>query len=283
MAVSKEDITRKMQELFRTTPGNVVTAEEALPGCEGLVMYDAPLIGFASADDPLFETYKDPTVNGDAFLTPKEWMGETRTVVSFFLPFTEDVRKANRQKRNGTAPEWLHARIEGQRFLMAYCYAVQEWLEEQGVKVCIPSGDERFRRAFKPFTEGEPSRLGLHVTSAWSERHAAYAAGLGTFSLTRAIITEKGTAGRFGSLLLSAEVPADERPYTGIDDYCIRCGVCVERCPFHAISLERGKDQMLCMARVVPSRFVYKPRYGCGKCQVGVPCEARNPSKIEKP
>lgn len=279
MAVSKEAIIQKMQELFLSTEGNVITAEEALPGCEGLVMYEAPLIGFASAADPLFEKYKDPTVNGEAYLTPEEWMAGTKTVISFFLPFTEDVRKANRKDRNSTAGEWLHARIEGQRFLMALCYAMADWFEEQGVHVCIPSGDERFHRDFKPFTKGEPSRLGLHVTSAWSERHAAYAAGLGTFSLTRAVITERGTAGRFGSLLITEEVPADERSYTGIDDYCIKCGICIKRCPFHAISMERGKDQVLCMARVVPSKLVYKPRYGCGKCQVGVPCETRNPSR----
>jgi len=35
--------------------------------------------------------------------------------------------------------------------------------------------------------------------SSWSERHAAYAAGLGTFSLNDALITPKGIAHRLGS------------------------------------------------------------------------------------
>ena len=77
---------------------------------------------------------------------------------------------------------------------------IRQWLEEQGVHVCIPAIDERFAQKITPFVEGEPSRMGLHIASDWSERHAAYAAGLGTFGLTRALITEKGIAGRFGSL-----------------------------------------------------------------------------------
>ena len=120
--------------------------------------------------------------------------------------------------------------------------------------------------------------MGLHIASDWSERHAAYAAGLGTFGLTRALITEKGIAGRFGSLLISLKLEPDERPYTGLQDYCIRCGACIKRCPVHAISLERGKDQFLCALRVVPSKKITKPCYGCGKCQV----EANCPIKIAK-
>ena len=83
-------------------------------------------------------------------------------------------------------------------------------------------------------------------------------------------------------MLISLKLEPDERPYTGLQDYCIRCGACIRRCPVHAISMERGKDQFLCALRVVPSKKITKPRYGCGKCQVGVPCEFRNPSGGKK-
>jgi epoxyqueuosine reductase len=37
--------------------------------------------------------------------------------------------------------------------------------------------------------------------SSWSERHAAYAAGLGTFGLCDGLITARGKAVRFGSII----------------------------------------------------------------------------------
>lgn len=67
--------------------------------------YDEPLIGFASADDLLFEEYK--TIIGDAHLTPKEVFGayfgkesyQGGTVISVVLPINEKLRKSNRPQR----------------------------------------------------------------------------------------------------------------------------------------------------------------------------------------
>lgn len=114
-------------------------------------------------------------------------------------------------------------------------------------------------------------------SSNWSERHAAYVCGLGTFSLTRAIITQKGTAGRLGSIITDLELEPDPRPYTGLYDYCTRCGACIRRCPVQAISLEGGKLQDPCNQRSAMLRERYAPRYGCGKCQTGIPCQSRIP------
>ncbi|MDR2480411.1 MAG: 4Fe-4S binding protein [Treponema sp.] len=58
---------------------------------------------------------------------------------------------------------------------------------------------------------------------------------------------------------------------------CIRCGSCVSNCPVRAISLERGKDHPPCSAFLERTREQCKPRYGCGKCQVQVPCESGVP------
>ena len=125
-----------------------------------------------------------------------------QTVVSMFLPFTKEVKQANRGNPEETANEWLHARIEGQKFLADVCVALPDWFEENGVHAVVPAVDSRFEQDRHMFQKGEPSTLGLHFASNWSERHAAYAAGLGTFSLARAINTEKGMAGRFGSLII---------------------------------------------------------------------------------
>ena len=281
MNLSKKEIRTVFTEIFFKTEGNIVSPENALPGCAGLTIYDPPLIGFASADDPLFDAYRDPEIIGPPYLHPKEWLSEAKTVVSFFLPFTEDVRKANRDDPEHTANAWLHGRIEGQAFISSFTEALSSWFASHGIEVCVPASDSRFSTAMQPVSDTETGRANLKVSSAWSERHAAYAAGLGTFSLTRALISERGMAGRYGSLIVSAHTEPDIRSYSGIYDYCIRCGACVKRCPAGAISHEHGKDQMLCGTWVMGTKEKYAPRYGCGKCQVGVPCEARNPSKAK--
>ena len=88
-------------------------------------------------------------------------------------------------------------------------------------------------------------------------------------------------AGRFASVIISEETEPTMRQYTGIYDYCINCGACAKRCPVNAISLKRGKNNLTCHLHVQKMGKKYSPRYGCGKCQVGVPCEHRRPLKAK--
>ena len=121
------------------------------------------------------------------------------------------------------------------------------------------------------------SRITGRIRSGmWSERHVAYLCGLGTFGLSKGIITRKGMAGRFASLVTALELPADERPYKGLYDYCIRCGECIRRCPVRAIS-EEGKEHKPCHDWLLHVKKEYAPRLGCGKCQTAVPCESGIP------
>ena len=160
MTLTKETIIGKMQELFHEVEDHTkVEGVENLPGCEGMLIYEEPLIGFASADDALFEEYKKPHVIGENYLKPREWMEETETVISFFLPFREEIRKSNRDNRILSSNEWLHARFEGQNLLNEYTSRIASWLEEQGIRVCVPATDERFAQKITPFVKGEPSRM----------------------------------------------------------------------------------------------------------------------------
>ena len=56
------------------------------------------------------------------------------------------------------------------------------------------------------------------------------------------------------------------------------CGACM-RCPGGAITLEEGKSHTACSAYVNKMREKYAPRFGCGKCQVKVPCERGIPKR----
>ena len=55
------------------------------------------------------------------------------------------------------------------------------------------------------------------------------------------------------------------------------CGVCIDRCPVQAISFENGMKPALCSGFLNKVSEKHNPRYGCGKCQVSVPCESEIP------
>ncbi len=267
------DFINDRLEIFRQTGGNIVD----VPDIGETLIFEEPLFGFASADDDIFETFRRKEVIGANYFGPYEWLPEARSVVALFLPFSEAVRRSNRTDPTDPSKEWLYARIEGQEFISKYTAAIRDHLGEMGMAAGVPALDERFEVKIEPTV----SRLrpDFHADSRWSERHAAYACGLGTFGLSRGLITEKGMAGRFASLIVAAEFEPTGRKYTGIDDYCIKCGVGAGNCPAKAISLKHGKNNLKCHMHVQKMKKKYSPRYGCGKCQVGVPCEFRSPVK----
>jgi epoxyqueuosine reductase len=230
---------------------------------KGIQMFDAPIIGIAAADDPLFLKLKDKEAIGDGHMTPLEWMPQAKAVISYFLPFTEAVRKANRENKDLPAIEWLYGRIEGEIANKELAKFLVKKVADMGGEAIIPSLDSRF--------------VSGNYKSNWSERHVAFISGLGTFGLSKSIITEKGAAGRLGSLIVSIPFEATERKYEGVYDYCSQCGACINRCPAQAID-KLGKKHEPCedfLTNVTKKRFA--PRYGCGKCQTAVPCEYRIP------
>lgn len=137
----------------------------------------------------------------------------------------------------------------------------------------VPALDERFwAKEYSPHLEAS-------FTSNWSERHVAFVCGLGTFGLSKGLITPKGMAGRFGSIITELYLPPQKRGYENVYEYCSMCGSCAKKCPVNAISIENGKDHMICSKFLSKTAEKYKPRLGCGKCQIGVPCESRIPKQ----
>lgn len=177
---------------------------------------------------------------------------------------------------NTVADEWLHGRIEGQEMISAVGRELCRILEEAGYEAVCPSLDPRFQMLAR-------------YASNWSERHAAYICGLGTFGLSKGLITRKGMCGRFGSVITTCALPVTKRPYEGLTDYCIMCGQCQRDCPASAIDKTKGclngKDHDLCSSYIKsntrpPHGPHKKVRYGCGKCQAAVPCSAKIPNCI---
>ena len=248
-----------------------------------LPYFDAPLTGFASIDDPLFTRYKE--VIGDYHLTPREIMesafgagsAEKGTVICWILPITSETRGSNRQERLWPSREWACTRTHGEAFNNLLRKQLTDMLTSLGRRALSPLLSEGFRTIE---TRSGPS-------STWSERHAAHAAGLGTFSLNDGLITERGMAHRCGSVITDLVIPPTPRRYDHWAEYCLfhrdgSCGACIGRCPAGAIT-RYGHDKTKCY------RYCYEEvigqvgeRYGvaapgCGLCQTGVPCEAGIP------
>ena len=254
---------------------NRVTAKNAVyPSLIGLRFYDPPIFGIADADDPLFQTLREPGIVGNGVLLPKDVLPSARSVIVWFLPFTEEVRRANGESMSEPSDAWRQARMEGQDANFAMGDAVCRALEAEGSAAVQVSRSSRFQM-LAPFC------------SNWSERHVAYIAGLGTFGLSKGLITEKGMAGRFGSVVTDAELTPTHRPYQTPFENCIMCGAWARHCPVSAIDplkgVSGGKDHIACKTFcdftevLQPCGTGERKRYGCGKCQVNVPCEFRNP------
>lgn len=270
MNISKTDILHFLQTFSDNSTHNSVPEDTAITSeCAGIRMYERPLVGVSSAQDKIYKKYIKPDIVGENYMLPSEWLDSAKSVISIFNPFTMNIKDSN-AGGDMPSPEWLHARIEGQEYVVAAAQSLVEHIRSMGGQAIVPIADERFEVYREP-----------KIYSNWSERHAAYISGLGTFSLNRAIITKKGIAGRFCSVITDIALTADKREYTGLYDNCSMCGACRRACPADAIN-KNGKAHAPCYTFLEKVNKQYLSYYGCGKCQCGVPCESGIPPKNPK-
>lgn len=261
MDTIKSDLIRRVEQFVASDESNHLHLTNRMR------IYDAPLLGVASAADPLFTEYQKPGVIAPHFMTPEQWLPGAKSVISYFLPFTAALCDSN-EGAGLPSMEWIRARVEGEACNDRVREFIMAFLQEHGAQAVAPVIDPRF--------------ADIRRISNWSERHIAYAAGLGTFGLHRGLITPKGVAGRFGSVVTTLELEPTKRVYTGLHDSCLfyakgTCGACIKRCPPHAIT-EKGKDNTVCGDYIQTDVVPYFPfPGGCGKCYAKVPCRSKNP------
>lgn len=242
----------------------------------GMKMYDEPLVAYADANDGIFDEFvTNPEILQCKCMHPAQWLPGAKTVVSVFFPLTEHVKKSNAADMSMPSDEWLQARYEGQNMIADCTRALVEHIKSMGYRAIAPCIDPR-----KWLSMGdEDNQSNAAFVPNWSERHAAFAAGLGTFGLSRGLITNKGIAGRFTSVITDWHHEPTKREYTGVYEYCSMCGKCIKNCPAVAISFESGKQHYPCKVFLDKVEQKSAPRYGCGKCQVAVPCQSGIPPR----
>ena len=257
------------------------------------VYWEEPLLGFASGTDPLFFKYK--SLIGSFHLTPREIIAaalrekgrdlllseiEQISVISWILPAPEDTRRSNRKEDKFPSKLWAYTRDFGEACNNALRRHVVSFLHDLGHVAVAPV-------LLPTFQYIRDEKVGW--ASPWSERHIAYACGLGTFSLNDGFITPKGMAVRIGSVVTLLTLIPSEKRYRHPKENCLRfrnekCDKCILRCPAGAIT-EQGHDKDRCRDYINSEPLkARRSEYGlqdpppaCGLCQTGVPCEFEIP------
>jgi epoxyqueuosine reductase len=252
--------------------------------------WDEPLVGFSKGSDPLYQFYNERI--GERYLSPVEIFNhafpgaeaepEQLMVISWILPQTK-ATKTEHGKGQVVTERWARSTIYGEEVSLKLGRHLISTLGEAGYKAVAPATPPLWNYI-------QPSQASrIPTASNWSERHAAYAAGLGTFGLCDGLITPAGKAMRCGSVIAPIHIHPSPRPYADHHAYCLfyaegTCGKCIERCPAGAISKE-GHDKAKC------GQYLYQVErqyikdhydlegYACGLCQTCVPCESGIPVK----
>lgn len=224
-----------------------------------------PLIGFADSNNELF--YKFKGMIDEKYLLPSDILPSSKTVVSYFIPFTKEMVQTN---FGGRIPskQWAVAYVETNKLLGELGEYLIIELNKLGVKANMPKFP-------LPGFDSEK------VISYWSQRHVAYAAGLGTFGINNMLITNEGCCGRFGSIVTDLEV---EHNIALTSERCLYkakgiCSKCVDGCPSKALSVNEF-DRHKCYELLLEYDKLFSDielSEVCGKCLANVPCSFTNP------
>lgn len=250
--------------------------------------FGPPLAGYASGDDPIFEEFKRDI--GDFYLTPLEAFEKVYpgsgvkpdelTVISWILPHIRQTKMDNRKEKTYPSERWARGKKFGILVNIKLQIHLIKMLGDAGHRAMAPCN---------PSCWSEQISDKYGHSSTWSERHAAYAAGLGTFGLCDGLITPVGKAMRCGSIVAQIAIPPTKRPYEKHTQYCLflsegTCGSCIKRCPAGAIT-EKGHNKNKCRTYVDGTCAEYSKKHFnleinvCGLCQTKVPCESGIPKE----
>lgn len=215
-----------------------------------------PVVKYGDVHNPLFEKLKelvDPQHH-----QPLEYMPDSTVVLSYFLPFKKEVGDSN---IDGTliSEQWALGYEHANKMAALINDELCKYIKELGYDACIPWD-------IGMINDGFPR-------SRWSQRHVAYVCGHGTFGLNNMLISDKGSVGRYYSIITSLPIEADP---VVTEERCLykrdgSCRECVDRCVVGALKVD-GFDRLKCLDQCNVNEEIYPEASACGKCVVGRPC-----------
>lgn len=219
-------------------------------------LYREPLVGFSEASDERYEKLKD--IVGPWVKTPIDLMEQSVSVISYFVPFTKPVADAPKSS-DEVSPVWSEAYEDINAYFDVIGDAVVALLDALGFE----SQKIRATHTYDPVV----------LQSLWSHRSAAVIAGLAAFGANRMAVTEKGSAGRFCTVLTAAKLESKKPP---VEDKCLyhkdgSCGLCFAACPVKALTAD-GFEKFTCHDELLRNQYHIKKTVGrvdsdvCGKC-----------------
>jgi epoxyqueuosine reductase len=295
-----EQIQAFLEELFASNQLNRLPEKYG-----GGQVFATPLIGVSRGDDHIFAKFKEVVAN--EHLTPFEmWvqsglpdgmnLAARLRIVSIIFPYVRQIREEGKRNDKDMPPEiYCVARNFANPFMDAVLDETVGFFQKYGFRAT--SGTRS--GAYQILSREDPFRR----YSNWSERHIAFAAGLGTFSLHEGLISEAGCNIRIASVLTDAPLEVTPRksdePYGNCPHYANdTCDECIAKCPTGAITSD-GHDKLDChlYGKKVREEMLRRPfasmlkphrrrfngvertiySVGCALCQFGVPCMDRNP------
>ncbi len=244
-----------MQRLEEEIRKIVCTAVEADPKS---FYYREPIVGFAAADDPLYEELSAKI--GYPQIHPKEFLADAQGVAVYFIPFSRKIVDSVRKSKVISAL-WSDAYAE-----------TNTLLAEIGEKLVAALTAAGMKARGEPPTYTSASYDKVNLRANWAHKSSAVIAGIGTFGLNHLVVTKKGTAGRLGSIVTTARLTPTKRPD---HPYCLfyktgKCRFCVENCPTGALWVDGSFDRFRCNA-YLDGKSLHKMEQGCGMCSAG-PC-----------
>lgn len=134
----------------------------------------------------------------------------------------------------------MAGRMDVMEFTRSANYRVASFLERAGYKAMTVSAS--YPMEMSAATKGSIGEVSL--------RHAAVAAGLGTFGRHNLVVHPKlGTRVIFSAILTNLDLPSD-MPIT--DDLCLQCDICVSSCPANALAVPGQTNVGRCLGKSQP-------------------------------
>ncbi len=245
--MEEKDIRQAIEELIKTKVKDIGRPD----------LFREPMVGFVSAKDPSVVNVKE--IVGPWHDSPEDQLPGAKTIIAYTVPFTREVALDPGTSRfSGLI--WSEAYILINKNFESISNDVADFLRTQGYEASTV-------KATNDYDPSDP-------VSSWSHRTMACAAGLGKFGMNRILMTSKGSAVRYCSLLTTAELEPSG-PYTG--PVCTGldggpCRLCLDACPVDALTrwYEGGKFDCQDLQEVYHDRMIEELSVDtagtCGKC-----------------